>query len=200
MIKLNLQFFGGRGGSSGKSGSPNLNDEQTLIDTYKGINPNFKADKGALDKDGFNNNCVKCALAFEANARGANVKANAYEFGKLGEADMSRDVTKAFTGNDSEVWAVGRNTKSATVREIELTMKDYGNGSRAVIQEHSAGRKHTMNVINRNGTITIVDAQSGTHGSVSKMLTGINTKNITLMRTDNAQIKSEYSNWAYKNK
>lgn len=171
-------------------------DSRTLEDKYKHVNPNYKKDASSLDKDGFNNNCVKCAIAFEANMRGNDVEANAFKFGDANDLDKSRSVEKAFNQKDS--WDVGRSKKEQTANEIEMMMKeDFGNGSRAIIQELGS-RRHTMNVINDNGKVIMVDAQSGKSGSVSKMLTGINTKQMVLFRTDTQDISPEYAEWAYK--
>jgi len=171
----------------------------SLEDKYKNINPNFKKDASSLDKDGWNNNCVKCALAFEANMRGEDVAANPYKFGQLGERDMSKQVYKAFGQKQGDMWNVGRSKKEDTVREIELMMtEDWGKGSRAIIQEDVGGKSHTMNVINDNGKVIIVDAQSGKHGSVKDMLKGVNTKSMIMFRTDDLKMDSTYSEWAYK--
>ena len=57
--------------------------EQKLFEKYKNINPNFKKDASHLDPEGYNNNCVMCALAFEANMRGEDVEAKPFKFGYL---------------------------------------------------------------------------------------------------------------------
>lgn len=195
--------MGGRGSAgsrgSGGSGGKVFNSEEDLENAYKEINPGFKQGASSLDKDGFNNNCVKCAIAFEANARGANVQANSFKFGDSEDLSKSRAYEKAFDG--ANTWEVGRAKKAQTVREIELTMtEDFGVGSRAIIQEHGAGRRHTMNVVNLNGKVVVVDAQAGKHGSVNTMLTGLDTKNMTLTRTDNLKMNKEYQQWAYRSR
>ena len=174
-------------------------DNRTLEDKYKHINPNFKKGASNLDSAGYNNNCVKCAIAFEANMRGEDVEATAFKFGDSEELSKSRSVEKAF--NQKEPWDVGRPKKEATVREIELMMtEDFGEGSRAIIQSESAGNRHTMNVINDKGKVIVVDAQNGTSGSVKTMLKGIDTKHMKLFRTDTQDISPEYSEWAYKDR
>ena len=59
---------------------------------------------------------------------------------------------------------------------------------------------HTMNVINRNGKVLVIDAQSGKQGSVSNMLKGLPTKSVHMFRTDNRSINAEYSRWAYRDR
>lgn len=172
-------------------------DEKNLVEKYSHINPNYKKGVSNLDSAGYNNNCVKCALAFEANMRGDDVEANAFKFGELGEKDMSRSPEKAFGLKD--VWDVGRPNREAVVKEVEAMMQDdWGKGSRAIIQIDSGKTKHTMNVLNMNGKTVIVDSQEGKHGSVSQMLKGLPTKNVKLFRTDDRDISKDYSDWAYK--
>lgn len=170
--------------------------DKTLEDRYKNINPNYKQGASNLDKAGYNNNCVKCALAFEANMRGDDVQANPFEFGKLGEKDMSKAPEKAFGQKD--VWDVGSNNRDRVISDIEANMQDYGKTGRAIIQIDSGQTKHIMNVINQNGKVQIVDAQAGKHGSVADMLKGLPTKNVKMFRTDDKNISKEYSDWAYK--
>lgn len=174
-----------------------IKDKRTLEDKYKHINPHYKKDSDMFDKEGFNNNCVKCAIAFEANMRGDDVEANPFKFASSEDIDKSKSIARAFNQNDP--WFVGRPKKDATIREIELMMtEDFGEGSRAIIQEGGGGRRHTMNVINDGGTVIVVDSQNGTHGSLNNMLKGIDTKGMILIRTDTQDISPDYQEWAYK--
>lgn len=162
------------------------------------INPNYKPDKSTLDKDGYNNNCAKCAIAFEAYMRGGDVQANQFRFGHSDDIDKSRYINKAFGVPSSEIYMVGRPKRDQVVREIELTMlEDFGDGSRAILQIQSGANKHCMNVLNDNGVIKIVDAQSGEYGSVAKMLRGLSTKQVNLFRVDDMPIDPEWAKWAY---
>lgn len=172
-------------------------DSKNLEEKYKHINPGFKANASHLDPAGYNNNCVKCALAFEANMRGNDVEAKPFVFADSGELDKVRQASKAF--KDADVWNVGRNKREMVVREIELTLnEDWGKGSRGIIQIRSAQTKHTMNVINQEGKVIVIDAQAGKQGSVSQMLKGLPTKDVHLFRTDNLSINEEYKDWAYR--
>lgn len=175
--------------------------KDNLESKYKNINPNFKQGASNLDKDGYNNNCVKCALAFEANMRGADTQANPFKFGYSDELDRSKNVNNAFGVSRGDVFEVGNSRRDAVVREIELSMKeDFGRGSRAIIQIQSGSTRHTMNVINDNGKVKAIDAQSGQSGSVSQMLKGLPTKSVAFFRTDDKEIKQDWSDWAYKNR
>lgn len=183
-------------GSIGRN-TESSGESRTLEDMYIHINPNFKADTSHLDPEGYNNNCVKCVLAFEANMRGADVEAKPFVFASGEELDKARQIDNAF--NNTDVWNVGRNKRDLVVQEIELTLKeDWGEGSRGIIQIQSANTKHAMNVINDNGIIKVIDAQAGKQGTITQMLKGLPTRDVTLFRTDNLQIKEEYKDWAYK--
>lgn len=172
-------------------------NEKGLEEKYKNINPNFKSNATHLDSEGYNNNCVKCALAFEANMRGNDVEAKPFKFADGDELTKARRIDKAFDNVDT--WNVGRDKRELVVREIELTLgEDWGKGSRGIIQVQSGHTKHAMNVINDNGKVIVIDAQQGKQGSVAQMLKGLPTKNVNLFRTDNLQIKEEYKDWAYK--
>ena len=174
-------------------------DKKSLEEKIKNINPRFKKDASNLDKEGYNNNCVKCALAFEANMRGQDTEANPFKFGQAEDIDKSKNVNKAFNVDRGDVWEVGRPKRDQVVREVELMMtEDFGDNSRAIIQIESAGVRHTMNVINQNGKVLVIDAQNGTLGTVAEMLKGLPTKNVNLFRTDDKDIDKQYSEWAYK--
>lgn len=184
-------------GSIGKT-TTEAGDDRSLVDMYININPNFKEEASHLDPEGYNNNCVMCALAFEANMRGDDVEAKPFRFGYAGEMDKARRIDKAFVGNE-DVWNVGRNKRELVVREIELTLKeDWGEGSRGIIQIQSGNTKHAMNVVNLDGKVIVVDAQAGKQGSINTMLKNLPTKNVHLFRTDDKQIKEEYKDWAYR--
>lgn len=174
--------------------------EKNLEEKYKYINPYHKKDaKDNLDPSGYNNNCVMCALAFEASMRGEDVEANPFKFGYSEFIDRSRTPEKAFGYKTGDVFDVGRTKRDQVVREIELSMtEDWGNGSRAILQNETAHQKHAMNVINLNGKVFIVDAENGRHGTVAEMLKGLDTKHVKLFRTDNQSIDDDWAKWAYK--
>ena len=170
----------------------------TLEDKYKNINPGYKPNGDIYDKTGRNNNCVECAVAFEANMRGEDVEANAFEFGNPTSLAKSRSIHTAFGISRGDVWDVDRGSTAKTIKEIELTMEDFGDGSRAIIQCESKGFRHTMNVMNDGGNVVFVDAQRGIHGDGKKVLKDINTQGMGLIRTDDKPINEEYAKWAYK--
>lgn len=180
----------------------NFSDEK-----YMHINPN-KGSKEQYDPYGYN--CVKCALAFEANMRGEDTEANAFEFGNTDDVNKSRHPEKAFNG--AEAWGVsyttgpGKSPREKVVNNIIDTMKeDFGDGSRAIIVTHGKGNQHTFNVINEKGKVIFVDSQSGIHGEGFaggvKVFKGIqNSTMVDIIRTDDVDMNEEYKKWAYKNR
>lgn len=187
-----------------KKQADRLNSESkssSLEDKYKNINPGFKKGASSLDAAGYNNNCAKCALAFEANMRGQDVEANPFKFGYADESNKSKSLEKAFDHGSDDSWELRKPNKQAAIEELKLMMtEDWGKGSRAIIQEGGGGKRHTMNVINDNGKVIIVDAQNGTHGTPEKMLKGIEMKGMLVIRTDDKDMNSSYTDWAYKNR
>lgn len=89
MIRINLQFFGGRGATSsrrggGKGTTPSAEDSDVLGIGKKGIpksveyamsntNPNFNNPNA--EAEGWHHNCQSCAMTFEAMMRGYDTEA-----------------------------------------------------------------------------------------------------------------------------
>ena len=171
----------------------------SLEDKYKYINPRFKKDASTYDSEGFNNNCVKCAIAFEANMRGDDVQANPFKFGDLDDLSKSRHPEKAF--NTKDVWNAGESKRELAIKRVNDYMEDWGNGSRAILQSSGDAKhnsRHALNIINDNGSLIVIDAQNGTQGTLAKMLKGLGTKDLIIIRTDDKDISEEYKKWAYR--
>ena len=179
-------------GSIGSSG-------RTLEDKIKYINPYYKPDASAWDKEGFNNNCVKCAFAFEENMRGGDVQANPYKFGYLQDVNNTNlsEIAKGI-GKKGDIWDVGANTRQLAIKRIEDTMDMFGKNSRAFLFLYHKDGKHLVNVIHNNGKLNIVDSQSGKYGDLKTMLKYYTTNRAELVRVDDATIPQEWKDWAYK--
>ena len=186
-------------GTVGTTGVINSGIIDVVPDKYKNINPEFKFGISNLDKSGFNNNCAKCAIAFEANMRGNDVEAKPFKFGYGEEIDRSKNIANAFGLKSSDEWYISGNKETA-IREIISMAEDWGIGSRGIIRVEAKGLRHVMNVVNDNDKIKIVDAQSGTVGSVKTMLKGLPTHSIYIFRTDNKSINNKFAEWAYRSR
>lgn len=165
---------------------------------YKHINPGYKQDLNkAWDPNKWN--CVRCALAFEANMRGNDVEAYPHKFGELedGEKTHENAIVKAL-GKKGDEWDVGGTKRELVVKRISDMMEDFGPNSRAILFLQHKGGKHVVNVLANNGNPIIVDAQAAKHGSVKDMLKYYVTKQASIIRTDDATIPKEWSDWAYK--
>lgn len=173
-------------------------DDKSLEEKYQHINPNYTENAKAFDP--YSNNCVKCALAFEANMRGDNVEAlgRNYKDSKENEfVNTDKSIAKAI-GKRDDVWEVGATNRDLVVKRINDQMEDFGSNSRALLfLNHKQGR-HVVNVLSNNGKPIIVDAQHGRHGDVASMLKYYNTKNASIVRIDDANISNDLKNWAYK--
>ncbi len=214
MFKMDLQYFGGRGSSSGGASSlpiahptggagntdipwssaPNTQNPSTLREALgnKG-KPMSMADavRGANPYyDGtyreFSENCQRAVVAYEARRRGYNVTAQpTYEGDKLPQVVASNGRWQgAFKGAKSENVS-GRNTQQVQ-NNIEAKMKEYGNGARAVVGvQWKNGGGHVFNIERQNGKTHYVDSQIGARYKPSEVLGMAKPNSVRLVRTDN---------------
>lgn len=215
-MKFNLQFFGGRGSSSG-GGLPTLHPTGSNadkgewskglgmqnIDTLRealgtrgrsmsmqkaveGANPYF--DKTGTYKE-FTENCQRAVVAYEARRRGYNVVAQpTYEGDTLPQANVGGKGNSrwqgAFKGAKSE--QVGARTAAKAQANVEAKMKEYGNGSRAVLGvQWKGGGGHVLNVERVNGKTHYVDAQVGGKYTAKELFNAIKPNSVRVVRTDN---------------
>lgn len=165
---------------------------------YKHINPGYKSD--STEKFDPNRwNCVRCAIAFEANMRGDDVEAYPHKFGELEDGAKTHEnaIAKAF-GKHHDEWDVGAPKRKLAVKRISDMMEDFGPNSRAILFLAHKDGKHVVNVLANNGNPIIVDAQAGKHGSVKDMLKHYVTKQASIIRVDDSNIPDEWKKWAYK--
>lgn len=175
----------------------------------KSINPNFKEDTHFYDSAGFNNNCAKCALAFEMAMRGEDVEANEFKFGYLGEADKSKHVYKAFGLSQGAGWSVREKKKAMSLLRFNQIMEDqFEDGDRGIIKAYSFDKsngvtiQHVMNVVKQNGHNIIVDAQAGKQEDITNVKTSKRLAQfggvIDIYKVSDKPIDKEYAEWAYK--
>lgn len=222
---MNLQFFGGRGASSSLptihpsggggdsdapwSTTPNIQSPDTMSEALgkqgralsineavRGANPYYD---GSYRE--FSENCQRAVIAYEARRRGYKVTAQpTYEGDKLPTmAHMNKDGTwnshwmGAFRGAKTE--KVGASTAKKAQQNTEAKMKEYGNGSRAIMRvQWKDGGGHVLNVENKNGKILYVDAQVGGKYTAKELFGQIKTGTTQLVRTDNLKFSSRVKN------
>ena len=111
----------------------------------KGTNPHYNS-----EYDAYSSNCQRCVLTYEARRRGYDVTALPTYKGDMLPA--SRDYLKALS--NPTVVDVGK-----SVKKIETQMKQYGNGSRAIISVNSGSDGHVFIAENAGGKIVYIDPQ-----------------------------------------
>lgn len=163
MLRMNLQYFGGRGSSSGGGGLPTLtpgsgsgNSNLPWDSTAGTIAPPTLKD--ALGKKGqgmsieratmganpyfskdmshreFNENCQRAVVAYELRRRGYNVIAQpTYEGDKLPQVTASGNGRWQGAFKNAKRESVSGKTAKQVEQNIEKKMSEYGNGSRAVV-------------------------------------------------------------------
>lgn len=206
------------GGSSGNrawSQAPNIQQPETLkaalgtkgrpMGVYaaaEGANPYF--DSTGTYRE-FTENCQRCVVAYEARRRGYKVVAQpTYE----GDRQGAPAYVNPNTGVRNSYWMgsfrnarpqkVGKATAKATRDATEAKMREFGNGSRGILQvqwkDSYGGGGHVLNVENRRGRISYVDAQSGTRYKPSELFGAIKTGSTQLTRTDNLRFSERAKN------
>lgn len=211
-MKLNLQFFGGRGarlptahpsggGDSGKAEwttTPNVNSPQTLRQAMGTRGRAMSMEKAASGAnpyyDGtyreFSENCQRAVVAYEARRRGYNVTAQpTYKGDTLPQSNVAgkgQDRWQgAFQGAKAE--KVGAKNAIKVQQNVENKMKEYGDGSRAVltVQWKKGNSGHALNVERKNGKTHYVDAQIGRKYNPKELFGVVKPNSVKIVRTDN---------------
>ncbi len=171
----------------------------TIYEAVSGANPYYD---GSYRE--YSENCQRAVIATEARLRGYDVIAQpTYGDAKTGEhtdklpkvAHVNKDGSTnsywmgAFKGAKSE--KVGAPTAKKTKANLENKMKEYGNGSRAIMRvQWSDGGGHVLNVVNKRGTIHYIDGQTGTRYLAKELYGSIKPGSTQLVRTDNLKFSN----------
>lgn len=145
----------------------------------KGTNPHYNA-----GYDAYSSNCQRCVLAYEARRRGYDVTALPTYSGDM--LPYSGDFLKALS-NPSPV-SVGK-----SARKLESEMRQYGDGSRAVVSVSKGQNGHVFIAENTGGKVFYVDPQ--TNKRYSKLSLSAVTA-ASVMRIDNQRF-TEYARNAF---
>ena len=162
----------------------------SIPEAIKNVNPNYSENYRE-----FQINCQRCVVAYELNRRGYNVEALPNPGDKWAQV--------AFRGKNGTIEArwkgAFQNAKTTNVAadrtdkvraNIENAMKDFGPGSRGVVQVFwKGGGGHVYNVENVGGRIEYIDAQGPGRQASSFLSRAIPTK-VMLIRTDNLKISN----------
>lgn len=200
---------GGRGGKGGGGGgvgpstpfSKGPNPYQIPNNVYEAIGPKGKPmsmadaffDANPYYSDNyaeFSQNCQRCVFAYEMRRRGYDVEAlPTYENDTM---PMGGNWTKALVNMDNV--NVGKSTENGTYNAIANQMKQWGEGSRAIIRLKWAGGNsgHVINCEWANGKLNVYDVQSNSRATGESLLRDYlqytTLSRTELYRTDNAII------------
>ena len=94
------------------------------------------------------------------------------------------------------VSASGRNAESNVMNNIDSQMKNYGEGSRGVVQIfYKGGGGHVFNVERKNGKTQYIEAQTGKVKDFANTLKNVRTDRVALVRTDNLKLSDRAKNF-----
>lgn len=211
MIRVSLQFFGGRGATSskkgGKLGIGIKRSPKSIDQALKTINPNFQ--NANAEQEGWTDNCQSCVISFEAMQRGYNVEALPHKPNdKYFYADGKEHYWHEVFNKKAEVMTAGTNWKTSgafwgikghtvpvnTAGQIEKQMKNWGDGARATLVVAWKGRNaraHILNVVNKGGKVIAVDTQDGTTPSLKRLMSDTRKNWNALTRVDNIGFNSD---------
>ena len=144
-----------------------------------GTNPHYNA-----GYDAYSSNCQRCVLTYEARRRGYDVTALPTYSGDM--LPYGGDYLKALS--HPQTVDIGKST-----RKLASQMKDFGEGSRAIVQVRKGRNGHVFIAENSRGKIVYIDPQTNKRYS-SLSLSGIS--NARLTRIDNQQF-TDYAKNAF---
>ena len=212
MIRINLQFFGGRGAISTKNHGTKLgigkkSGSKSIDKALKTINPNYH--NADAEQEGWWDNCQSCTISFEAMQRGYNVEALPHKPNdKFFFADGKEHYWYEVFNKKAEVMYAGTSLKTMgafwgikghtvpvnTAGQIEKQMKNWGDGARATLEVAWKGKNagsHILNVVNKGGKIIAVDTQDGTTPSLKSLMSDTQRNWNALTRVDNIGFNSD---------
>jgi len=204
--------MGGRSGSSGisdgggegsivsngevlRQSSEVLNEGWEI--TLESINPHYGQRGPNNDPRGYTHNCQRCTFAYEMRTRGYDVEATPF----MGDDAVTDGWRNAFEGMRYE--NVGATRKTNIKRHLEDKLREYGNGSRAIVYcAWDGGSAHVFNMgVNADGTIWARDAQTN-HSELSNFLDdyirSMRPTKVMMARVDNLEPSSVYLNGAIR--
>lgn len=100
-------------------------------------------------------NCQRCAVAFEMRRRGYDVQASEGSRGELGYHWM---IASCFPGAESKSFGYDVPDKDSA---LQRQMKQWGEGSRAIVEVRNIGWGHAFNLEVTGGEVRVFDSQIG---------------------------------------
>ena len=130
-------------------------------------------------------NCQSCIWAFEANMRGEELRAKAYNSRNLGDLKYGSGIRSVVGGK----W---ENTDD-TERGIINRTKRWGKNARGILELKWKGKNsgHVINIVRKNGHTRFIDAQTGTDlGATFSEWVKHKGYDFKVMRVDNKPLDS----------
>jgi len=198
-MRLDLQYFGGRGASSASSGGggdPVLGKQgksRTSEEALTNANPNYSQGRE------YRVNCQRCVYAYELQRRGYDVEAQAATMDGHDPMFQNGRWTIGFEG---QRWDQNLGTRNTMVeKNIVGKMQGWGDGSRAIVYvAWKRGQAHVFNVENKGGKVSIFEAQSGKKYSLSEYLSLAKPSETMISRVDNLKPNNGVLQYAVKKK
>lgn len=219
-LKMNIQFFGGRGAPSASSiapngssiigagskwsGAPNVQEPDTLKEAIgdkgrpmsmqkavEGVNPYYSTDYRE-----FSENCQRSVVAYELRRRGYDVEAQPTFNGDVkGEVLVAPDGSKSGRWQGAFQGAKSKNISGNTGAELQTNvsrqMQQYGDGSRAIVGvQWKNGGGHVFNVERHGGVTYYIDPQVNRRYSARNVFDNVKPNSVRLVRVDNKKISS----------
>ena len=223
MINFSLQYFGGRGATSGLplatpngsakggggqwSNAPNVQTPDTLREAL-GTKGRSMSIANAVDGanpyyDGtyreFSENCQRAVVAYEARRRGYDVTAQpTFEGDTLPESNINGSGNGRWQGafKNAKNENVGGKDAKTVQNNIENKMAEYGDGSRAIVRiQWKNGDGHVFNVERKNGKVHYVDPQIGARYDPKQLFSQVDTQKTRIVRTDNLKFSDRMKNF-----
>ena len=144
--------------------------KHSRADDCRAVNPNYHS-AGTPE---WKNNCQRCVTTYEARRRGYDVTALPCYYPETDRFAIGTGHTLPYESNgryDDKLWhAAGLSfsqlrgfTKEQATATVEKLMKEYGNGSRAIISGfwEDSGMGHVFIAENIQGEVHFIDPQNG---------------------------------------
>lgn len=156
----------------------------------------------------FSENCQRVVVAYEARRRGYDVTAQpTYKGDKLNQVAYNDDANGISRGRwmgafqDAKPKNVSASTEQGVLNNIDKQMKNYGEGSRGVVQIfYKGGGGHVFNVERKSGKTQYIEAQTGKVKDFGKTLKNVKTNRVALVRTDNLKFSDRAKNFVTPSK
>lgn len=229
MIKYNLQFFGGRGSSSGGGlsdgptpgggGGSNARWGQPNTPQMRPPAPTIEGQIGTQGKPQSPTEAMKRVNPDRRAPEGTSYEdytANcqrcvvAYELNRRGynvEAEATYQNDPYPVGgkwksafNGAKSENVGATTNNKVNNNIKDKMSDWGNGSRAIVQVNNGRGGHVFNVEYRNKKLSYYDAQTNERYDPKRVFNHVNKRDVNIVRVDNLTLNDDVRNMVRKSR